>query len=166
MINNNGLYEIDLNDQIMMNQFIRNGIDFPSFDKWYCQLSDEEKSVLVSALVEFAYQAGLSEAIMSDAFIKSGVLKEDKLIKELLDFNLDMDSIEEWYYQLIPSEKIKVFKFSVYLFGLAENNVFFNVCSVNEDCNHWWHRDILNNDVVESIINNAEYYLTSKKDDV
>jgi len=166
MIKRDGFYEVDLNDEILMNQLIRNGIDYAQFLNWYNKLNFEEQSVLVSALFEFAYQSGINESIINDAFEKSGVLKSEHLIPVVLDFGADIDAIEEWYIQLSPDERSVVFKYSVFLFGIAENNVYLNKCSKDENCNHWWHRDLLDDKVVNSILTNPEYFLTSRKDDL
>ena len=41
---------------------------------------------------------------------------------------------------------------AVFMFGLAEGRVF--AAEMKASCNHWWHRDLLNPAVVQSLLNN------------
>lgn len=34
-----------------------------------------------------------------------------------------------------------------------------------EYCNHWWHRDLLDERVVQDLLNDPRYYVTAMKDD-
>jgi len=165
MIKRDGFYELDLNDEILMNQLIRNGINFAQFLNWYNKLNIEEQSALVSTLFEFAYQAGVKQSIIIDAFEKSGVSESEHLIREVLEFGTDIDAIEDLYLQLTLDERSIVFKYSVFLFCIAENNVYFNICLKDENCNHWWHRDILDEKVVVSILTDPECFIILGKDD-
>jgi hypothetical protein len=51
----------------------------------------------------------------------------------------------------------------VLLFGIAEGRVFR--AETKATCNHWWHRDLTDERVVQDILNNPKFYTTSMKDD-
>jgi hypothetical protein len=51
----------------------------------------------------------------------------------------------------------------VYLFGTAEGRVYQG--ATREGCNHWWHRDLLDERVVQALLNDPQYWRTSMKDD-
>lgn len=165
MIGCNGGYELDLADEILMNKLIRNGIKFDKFLCWYNKLNIEQQSALVATLFEFAYQSGVTDSVINRALEESEVSKSEPLIQSVLTFKTDLDGIEEWYLQLTEINRSVVFKFAVYYFGVAENNVFIHMCSKSDNCDHWWHRNILDDNIVKALIDDPKFYLTSKKDD-
>jgi len=56
-----------------------------------------------------------------------------------------------------------VLRLLVYLFGYAEERIYSR--ETEEWCNHWWHRDLLDERVVNDLLADPEYYRTSMKDD-
>ncbi len=63
-----GLFQLELSEIIRVNQLIRVKIDLDGFASWYGQLSLPEQRALVGCLFEFAWQAGVDDAILNEAF--------------------------------------------------------------------------------------------------
>lgn len=165
MRNRSGFYEIELSEEILINQLVRKGIEIKQFFIWYYDLNVEKQTALISSLFEYAYQSGFDDFIVNVALEQSNLQKYDNFIQRILKLGFDIDAIEDWCLNLDLNEREIVFKFSVFLFGIAENNVYFNICLKEKNCNHWWHRNLMDDTVVKSILNNPEYYLSSRKDD-
>lgn len=160
-INSDGFLELELHEIIRVNQLIRINPKINEFVFWFNKLSKDEQTVLSSELYEFLCQTGVYDKILMQ--VSSGINKHTKLFEKLNSFEGDIDSFEDWYVTLNLDERLIVFEFVVTLFARAENYIFENE-SV-EECNHWWHRDLTNPEVVKSILNDPNYFNTSRSDD-
>jgi hypothetical protein len=160
---------MDLAEIIKINQLVRNRIDFVSFKDWYDHRSPAERHALISTLLVFAFQAGVEEETWEQAIIAGQLQRQAALIEHLKSFHNtdlalhDWDGFFEWLGRLAERDKYDVFAIAVYLFGSAEGAVFRN--EMKEHCNHWWHRDLLDQRVVDDVLGDAEFYRTSMKDD-
>jgi len=127
-----------------------------------------EQIALIVTLYECAHQAGFNEQIYKEALTEAALKKDDVLVCKSLSFHepdkyLDLVGFEEWLTQLNNTSRFTVFKMCVYLFAKAESNVYKN--ETKESCNHWWHRDLLDEKVLQSILKNPRYYMTAMRDD-
>lgn len=160
-------FSLELPEIIKVNQLIRRTIDVEGFNSWYSQLPVSEKCALIYALFEFAYQAGVDESIYTEALSAARIDTDHPLIETFGTFMgknyPDWLSLHKWVMQLSEAERFIIFTFAVPLFGKAEGRVYRN--ELKEWCNHWWHRDLLDDRVVNSILNDPEFYLTAMKDD-
>jgi len=159
---------LELPDLIRINQLIRTHIDFDQFKQWYDVLAVPQQCALITKLCEFAYQAGFTPATYQEALAEAGLEASDPLIKKAASFHkpyayLDLHSLHYWAVELTDIERFTVFRKFVYLFGKAEGNVYKH--ETKEGCNHWWHRNLLDERVVHAILSNPRYYYTSMKDD-
>lgn len=71
--------------------------------------------------------------------------------------------LDQHWTQLAEHERFTVFTMAAHLFSVAEGRVFR--AETKAGCNHWWHRDLLDDRVAQAILNDPEYYNTSMKDD-
>jgi hypothetical protein len=76
---------------------------------------------------------------------------------------LNFGGLAKWLESAEPEVREMAFRWFVYLFGVAERR--FRQTERPESCNHWWHRDLDDPRVVESILKDPEYYRTSPRDD-
>lgn len=162
------LFQLELSEIIRVNQLIRENINFQGFKDWYEKLSIPEQSSLIGSLVEFSWQAGIDATILCEAKAKTTNEEKNLTIEKASSFLekphfFNSVGFINWLNQIVETERFVIFTFSVYLFGLAEGKVYKN--EQKEWCNHWWHRNLLNENVVNDILNNPKYYLTSMKDD-
>ncbi len=160
-------FSLELPEIIRVNLLIRRAIDVEGFNHWYDQLSVPERCALIDTLFEFAYQAGVDESIFGEALSSANVETDHPLIEKFGTFigknYPDWLSFHRWVMQLPEPDRLIIFTFAVYLFGKAEGRVYRN--EQKEWCNHWWHRDLLDERVVTSILNDPEFYMTAMKDD-
>ena len=164
------MYEIGylgLAETIKINQLVRNKIRVDAFCEWYNYLDDAKQLTLIWTLWEFACQAHVYDDIWIEALKLTGLsehLSVSELYKIIMRDGPDWRRLYEFLISTKNEDRYTIFMFSIYIFGLAEGRVY-KVCTV-QSCNHWWHRDLLKKSVVESILNDPEFYMTSKKDDV
>jgi len=147
---------------------VRNQIDFEGFIEWYDSLSVLAQSTLITTLCEFAFQAGADEGIYKDALAAAALDSANPLVMQAKSFHnpyefLNLFGLRSWLTQLDIAERFTVFKMYVYLFGTAEGRVFQGAAS--KGCSHWWHRDLLDERVVQDLLNDPQYRRTSMKDD-
>lgn len=162
-------FYLELAEIIKVNQLVRDRIRVKEFEEWYQILSAPQQLTLTTALFEFAHQAGVDEYIWDESLLLTNFQSDNKLVGALKSFHNDelglhfWSNYNRWTKELTEAERFDVFKIVVYLFGTAEGSVFAKENKLC--CNHWWHRDLLDNRIVESILNDKFYYKTSMKDD-
>jgi uncharacterized protein DUF5958 len=160
---------VSVKDRIKIHQLIRERIDVDAFETWYADLSIGDQQSLIKTLFLFAYRAGVTDATWEQAGSLGGFAGRATLIDRIKSFHLteiglhDWIGFDSWLGGLSSHDKHATFLVSVYLFGVAEGNVFRNETVAS--CNHWWHRDLLDPRVVDDIITDPEYYRTSMKQD-
>jgi len=158
-------FSLDIYDEIKINKLVRGKIDFEGFLLWYNSLCQAEQCTLITELYELAYQAGFknNNIFYKDALKDAHLDDDNPLVIKTMSFSFDLDGLEDWLIQLNHTERLTVFKLCVYIFGKIESNVYKN--ETKENCNHWWHRDLLDNQVVQSILDNPNYEMTAMRDD-
>ena len=163
----NGWFHFELGEILRVNQLIRGEINLAGFKAWYEQLSQPEQCAFIYQLVEFAYQAGVDEGVWRESLDAAALQSGDLLVEQAAGFlrrNFpEWSDFHDWLRKLPDSDRLAVFTLSVYLFGIAEGRVYRN--EEKAWCNHWWHRDLLDERVVQDILNNPKFYMTSMKDD-
>jgi hypothetical protein len=162
-----GHWYTDLPDLIRMNQLVRGRIDYAAFEAWYHSLPRDQQDVLLDELLVFALQAGVNDDVLADALQLAMLPISDPVVQSLMV--KDKHGSPDWrgLDQLIASahepDRLKALRLSVFLFGVAEGRVFRQ--ETKEGCNHWWHRDLLDERVVQSLFSNPKFSRTSMKDD-
>jgi len=155
-----------LTDLIRVNQLVRGRIDFEGFQIWYAALEPGQRRALTYMLCEFAHQAGVDVGTWDEALTASGVTATDSLVQRVLATGRSEHPIFRLYELVVavPEDDLPtVFRLFVYLFGTAEGDVFRGESKAW--CNHWWHRDLLDDRVVRDLLGDPRFYMTAIKDD-
>lgn len=167
MRRNNDVMQLEVRDLIRMNQLVRGRIDFDGFVLWHNALSSEEQSVLIAELCQFAYQAGVDDVIFAEALTKAQLQSSDPVVvlarKVQSHGILNVGGLCDYLKKCPAEERFIFLKIFVHLFGIAEGRVFQRETKLS--CNHWWHRDLLDDRVVQDILSNPKFYTTAMKDD-
>jgi len=162
----NEYWRIELADEIRLNRLIRGRLDFEAFTSWYRSLIPNQQACLVSTLREYAYEAGVDDGVYAEALQGAGLIAADPAVQQAQGI-LRQTNAGFWIYQHLPElaegDRFTVFTISVHLFAVAEGRVFR--AHTKDHCNHWWHRDLLDDRVVQAILNDPKFYMTSMKDD-
>ncbi len=164
---NQSIKQMDLHDVIRINQLVRGKIDFVGFEQWFNESSDENRRQLFHLLNEFAHQAGVNNAVFTEAIQAAGISEDDPTVLRIGSLRVEphLAAIEiAMWIETLPSDSLhQHLRFLVSLFGTAEGRVFQR--ERPEYCNHWWHRDLLDERVVKDLLQNPYFYVTSMKDD-
>jgi hypothetical protein len=162
-----GWFHLELVEVIRMNQLVRGKIDLDGFTAWYEQLSQPEQCMLIYQTVEFAYRAGVDEGVWSMALVAINLENNHPIIEQVLSFLRrsfpEWTHFHNWLAQLSDSDRLTIFNLAVYLFGIAEGRAYGN--EEQSCCNHWWHRDLLDERVVRDLLRDPKFHMTSMKDD-
>jgi hypothetical protein len=158
---------LDKGDLIRMNQLVRRQTDYGRFWDWYQALIMDEQAALIGELCHFAYQAGVDDTVFQIAAEQAGLTEEQDFLAVMKKVRgssgLNIGGFVQWLQSASESDRVRAFKFFVHLFGEAERKALRQEDS--KDCNHWWHRNLDDPRVVESILNDREYFKTSPRDD-
>ncbi len=158
-----GRFQLEFPDVIRMNQLVRTSIDVEEFRTWYQSLSIGEQVALVLALVEFSLEAGAREDDVREAIAKANSEKQSGRMLELVHPESRFYLFFAWMQTASAEDRLEIFNVAIYMFGLAERRVFSK--ETKESCNHWWHRDLSNPAVVQSLLEDPKFWNTSMKDD-
>jgi hypothetical protein len=162
-----GHWHMDLPDLIRMNQLVRGRIDYAAFEAWHQSLPHEQQNALLHEIFVCALQAGTDDSTVAEALTLSGLPADDVIVRELTARQSngfpDWDGLFRIHASTDNDERLKALRFCVHHFGVAEGRVFRN--ESKDWCNHWWHRDLLDERVVQSLLGNPAFYMTSMKDD-
>ncbi len=163
----NDTWLLELPDIIKANQLIRRGVNSDDFKTWYEELDLGQKRALTYTLCEFAHQSGVNDDIYKEVAQISGFTTSHPAVSKASSFRRgehpDMIQLYFWIMQLPEVELYPVFQWFVLLFGVAEGRVYR--AESKESCNHWWHRDLLDERIVQDLLNDPKFYMTSMKDD-
>ena len=160
------MHNFQLADLIRVNQLVRGRIDFDGFRAWYRSLPAEQRRAMTYLLCEFAHQAGVDDTTWDDALAQSGLPASNPVVQRLWSTRRAEFAVLPLYTFVmgVPDDDLPtVFKFFVYLFGTAEGASFRR--ESKERCNHWWHRDLLDERVVRDLLTDPRFYMTAMKDD-
>jgi len=167
MKQHNGHWHMELADAIRANRLIRGRIDFDAFAAWYHSLSLPQQCVLGAELFGCAHQAGVDDSTYDEVFRLTGLSPNDDSVLRACACGsmgcLNIGGLQTLLAELSGSARLTVFRLCVFLFGVAEGRVFSR--ETREHCNHWWHRDLLDERVVESLLADPTFYKTSMRDD-
>ena len=167
--------DLTIHDVIRMNQLVRGEIRMQAFRDWFDSEDEEGQFLILRELVNFAYQIGggrdryvnaalarceseLGPELAAEfAGLRDGWFPppEDpappfpKKLKSALSNPPHGRDLHDWLHEASPLRRAAAFPFFVYLFGLAEEE---GRCRDMEQCTHWWHRDLLDDDVVAEIL--------------
>ena len=161
-----GHIKLELLDVIRVNQLVRGGADTSGAISWFREVSHEEQNALLGSLLFFAAQAGFDEASWEEALI--GAEHEDGAIIERVrahlfrSFPRDYELVD-WFASLDDLSRSAIYVLVLRVFAAAEGRRVRG--EQKEHCNHWWHRDLLDERVVEDILNDPNFHMTSMADD-
>ena len=166
---------LEVSDIIRVNQLVRARTDTGAFEKWYRGLSLPEQTALTVTLIEFAGQAEPNELEWQKAIEVTGLIKNPELIERLRAyvggtyFRGDNSLHFRWLHAASETDRAAAFWLAAHLFGLAERRRFHSCrvfrAKMKDHCTHWWHQDLLDDRVVEAILSDPNYYMTSMKND-
>lgn len=162
---------LELADLIRMNRLVRGEIDFDGFAKWFEELAADERRALLDMLIAFAGEAGITREVYDEAIRKALLDPQDPWVAQAQQrfwgteprwrgLQEIRDAIKSADEQELRSRYLR---WAVFVFGVAEGRVYAG--ETPEHCNHWWHRDLTDSRVVEDLLGNPRFFMTSMKDD-
>lgn len=159
-------------DLIRLNRLIRGGINLDGYIHWFEELDLLERIALIDTLIAYACETHLDRATYDEAialaprddewFSRLTALmwpektESDPRCKGLIDVRAKIA-------EMSSTELRRTLPWAVYIFGVSEGRVYAN--ETPESCNHWWHRDLTDERVVNDILSNPNFVYTSMKDD-
>jgi hypothetical protein len=167
MIEREGQWPVELPDLIRLNQLVRGRIDLPGFEEWHDALRPAQRVVLGDVLFTFAHQAGVLDADYGEALAVAGVPAGHPVARRLDEARRERHFPSLFVPRLLTTldeadVRVAVRLFAA-LFGIAEGRVYRR--ETPGCCNHWWHRDLLDDRVVQDLLADPNYFRTSMRDD-
>lgn len=169
MNNQGGKAELDRADMIRLNQLVRTHTNEAELLRWYHRLATCEQMELIRAVVMCAIQAGVDSQTVARAIASSRVREVGEFVRLHPDgFTLHGSPISTQRLMVYIAKaeapvRLEGFRFLIHLFGEAERQVL--ALEGDHDCNHWWHRDLLDAGVVDDLMRQSKFFMTTKRDD-
>ncbi|MDY3556166.1 DUF5958 family protein [Gemmata sp. JC717] len=167
MIERDGRWMVELPDLIRANQLVRGRIDLDGFGEWHDALLPAQRVVLGDVLFTFAHQAGVLDADYGQALAVAGVPADHRVVRRFNDARQERHFPFMVAARLLPTlddgDMRVAFRLFAALFGIAEGRVYKR--EAPECCNHWWHRDLLDERAVQDLLADPNYFRTSMWDD-
>lgn len=167
MIERDGGWLVELTDLIRANQLVRGRIDLGGFEEWYDAMLYAQRVVLGDVLFAFAHQAGVLDADDEQALAVAGVPADHPVARRLNEARQERHFPFMVAARLLPTlddgDMRVAFRLFAALFGVAEGRVYR--LETPGCCNHWWHRDLLDERVVQDLLADPNYFRTSMRDD-
>jgi hypothetical protein len=158
---------LEKGDIIRMNLLVLRQTDCTRFRDWYESLEVGERAVLIGGLCQYAYQAGVDEAVYQIASRDAGLAQDQGFLNIMKNVHsssgLNIGGLVDWLTTANAKHRDRAFGLFVHLFGEAERKV--RRTEDPKECNHWWHRNLEDPAIVESILNDPEYHKTSPRND-
>ena len=153
---------MDLADIIRMNQLVRHRTNVPGFEAWFSSLDSDGQRTLLLHLYQFANQAGADSSTYESAIRLAGLRPDSHVVKSIQREEpwLISETIAD-LHGFSPQECLFLL---VHLFGVAEQRVYAKESVLW--CNHWWHRDLTDQWVVDDILSDPKFVYTSMKTDL
>jgi hypothetical protein len=151
---------------IRMNQLVLRKTDYTRFRDWYQSLDVDEQAVLIGGLCQYAYHSGVDDCIYQIASQDAGLAQDQPFLNMMKQVQsasgLNIGGFVQWLRSASPQDREQAFRLFVHLFGEAERKA--RRIENPKACNHWWHRNLEDPTIVESI-SVPEYYKTSPRND-
>jgi hypothetical protein len=143
-----------------MNALVQDKLDVDRFKEWYQNLNLDERSILTCGLFDYGAH-DYTGTNWSEIVQLSGLNPESPLLAKVLSFEFERGlSSEPWSFQTLSmlswirgineTERFQVFMLGMYLFGINEGHRFAS-CN-RATCQHWWHQDLKNPQVVRELL--------------
>lgn len=144
------MFNLTIHDLILINQYSQELVKKQTLGAWFDSFSEQDKKDIIKLIWQLALQAQLTENDIHDVVIESKIKKTLNPVKMLLGKKYPFS---QRGYNLMDLD------------GIVLNQAFYLLLEClkyadkrrkrNEEplrCNHWWHRDLSNSDVVNQII--------------
>jgi hypothetical protein len=167
MIERGGGGLVELPDLIRANQLVRGRIDLDGFGRWYDALLPDQRVTLGDTVLGLARQAGVLDADYDEALAVAGVPADHPVARRVSEARQERHFPFMSAARLLPTlddgDMRVAFRLFAALFGIAEGRVYRR--ETPGCCNHWWHRDLLDDRVVQDLLADPNYSRTAMRDD-
>lgn len=143
----------DLADSIQLNQLVRDGVDEHGFRAWLARLGVDAQAEVAYFAYAYAGEAYVDGATC-DA-VAAAVAPPPEAVafvrRMIGERSSRQTELQRWFREIEPDARARAARFFLHLFARADESRR-GACGRPGDCNHDWHRDLLDPAVVEDLL--------------
>ncbi len=143
---------ICIEELVLLNQYAQDILKIDDGKAWFNSLSPKEQHELLRELSNLIIQAGVKDSDVNVAIKKSGLKPTYTPCVLLQKGNLKCQLAKT--LSLPIAEYAKTFSLFINLLSIADKRRRETRCK--NECSHWWHKDLSNEEVVNLIKNSGE----------
>jgi pSer/pThr/pTyr-binding forkhead associated (FHA) protein len=164
-----GKWVTGLPELIRMNQLVRGRIDLDGFDRWYDTLLTDQRVALGDALFALAYQARPTDPEYDEALATAGVPTDHPVVRRVWEARRDRSfpdtfAADRFLASLNENDLRAAFRLFAALFGVAQWREYRTLMARGYS-RYWWHRDVLDQRVVDDLLSDPSFSRTTPRDD-
>ena len=141
---------LTIEELLLINQYVQKIVLETDIKAWFSPLSEDEKQSIVKNLWMLAIQAQVVESDVNIAAENIGLKKTHTPVVMLLKGEVSFQNRGYRLYELKGIVLEQAILLALECFSLAESRRKLKKCGTS--CNHWWHRDLSNDSIVNEII--------------
>lgn len=139
-------------DIIRINQMAQGGRSLADASAWFSEHDAQEQRALIQTVGYLALQAGAVPADAKEAAERAGI-KPGVPACVLMGKGVPKQQLDK-LLELPREENLRSFSFLVGLLSVADARRKASKCAAG--CNHWWHRNLGDEEIVKEILDSGE----------
>lgn len=143
-----------IQEEVILNQYAQ-GIKYASeLLEWYNSFDIDKKRSILIEIWSLANQAGVIEKDVENARITVGLKATHTPVRMLYSEKLPFKNRGYKLADLKGKEQVQAFLLILNCFAIAEQRRKSKCDADKENCNHWWHQDLSNPQLIQEILKN------------
>lgn len=143
-----------IQEEVILNQYAQ-GIKLESeLLEWYNSYDIEKKRSILIEIWSLANQARVTKEDVENARITAGLKTTHTPVRILYSEKLPLKNRGYKLADLKGKEQVQAFLLILNCFAIAEQRRKSKCDANKKNCNHWWHQDLSNAQLIQEILKN------------
>ncbi|MBQ5321711.1 MAG: hypothetical protein J6K88_06650 [Oscillospiraceae bacterium] len=141
---------LNINEEIKLNQFVQNIFTLEEMEAWFLNYNVEDRRSILFALLNMVIQSG---ATTNDISVAANNIKKGRATPTIMLLN-QKEPFQKFGYKIcrLPENELaNGFKVLLCTLAISDNRRKEDEKGI---CNHWWHKDLSDEKVLETIKKN------------
>lgn len=143
-----------IQEEVILNQYAQGIKSSTELLEWYNSFDIDKKRSILIEIWSLANQARVNEEDVEDARITVGLKATHTPVRMLCSEKLPFKNRGYKLADLRGKEQIQAFLLILNCFAIAEQRRKSICDAEKENCNHWWHQDLSNTQLIQEILKN------------
>lgn len=145
---------LSIQEEIILNQYAQGINSASDLLDWYNSFDNDKKRSILVQIWSLANQAKANEEDVENARIIAGLKVTHTPVKMLYTEKLPFKNRGFKLADLKGKEQVQAFLLILNCFSIAEQKQKCKCDIDKKNCNHWWHQDLSNSQLVQELLRN------------